>query len=246
MTARRLGRIATWGAALLSLSVALSGCAALQSLASLGPREAPAAPTAPVVPPEPERTAPANSSTSPNMSAPSGATSTVTSVNVDTTLSGRLSLRVRKTLDGSTDGGSLLFDFQGRESQGRLTLQTPIGTALAQVVWGPDGAEVITPQGRRKGPTLDGVASVLLGETLPIAALLRWIQAEPWEGAPFTAQADGFEQLGWTISLAAWNESVVTAHRPARTDRTHDTEILVRARLDTKPGGAAPFHSMQP
>lgn len=157
----------------------------------------------------------------------------VATVEVVQQLTGRLNLRVRRPSTGATDGGTLMFEFEGNESRGRLLLQTVIGTTVAQVRWAPEGAEIATPQGSRSGARLDDVASSLLGESLPLAALLHWIRAEPWGGAPHRLQAEGFEQLGWQVFLNAWHERVVTARRPARAEQPGDTEITVWARLDT-------------
>lgn len=164
--------------------------------------------------------------------------SQVATVDLITSLSGRLSLRVKRASDGATDGGSLLFEFEGAEDRGTLVLNTPIGTTVARARWTPEGAEVVTAQGRRTAARLDDVAAMLLGQSLPMAALLRWIRAEPWSGAPSTAVPQGFEQLGWTVSLASWHEGVVTAHRAASPDRPRDHDILVRVRLDARPGDA--------
>ena len=170
--------------------------------------------------------------TAPDAAKGTAAATTVTTVDLVTALSGRLSLRVRRPSDGSTDGGSLLFEFEGGEARGTLLLNTPIGTTVARATWTPEGAEIVTAQGRRTGARLDDVAGTLLGQALPMAALLRWIRAEPWPGAPSTPAAQGFEQLGWTVSLESWHEGVVTAHRAASPLRPQDHEITVRVRLD--------------
>lgn len=164
------------------------------------------------------------------------ARSAVATVELDAPLSGRLALRIHRPSDGATNGGSLLFELQGSQRQGQLLLQTPIGTTLAQVKWDEGGAEAITPQGKRRATTLDEVTQSLLGETLPMAALLRWLRGEPWDGAPHQAQPEGFAQLGWSISLEAWHENIIVAHRPVRHGRPNDTDIVVRARIDAKPG----------
>jgi outer membrane lipoprotein LolB len=146
--------------------------------------------------------------------------------------SGRLSLRVHQPRTGVTDGGTVLFDFIGSPDAGTLVLQTVIGTAVATAKWSPQGAEIVTPRGRHTGERLDDVASVLLGQPLPLAAILQWVRAEPWPLAPHEARATGFEQLGWSISLEAWHERVVTAHRGVQPNGSGDLEITVRARLD--------------
>lgn len=152
--------------------------------------------------------------------------------------SGRLSLRVHQPRTGATDGGTLLFEFNGTADEGTLQLQTVIGTAVATARWTPQGAEILTPQGKRTGTTLDEVATTLLGQELPLAAILQWVRAEPWSRAPHEQLSDGFEQLGWSISLAGWHERMITARRSARPDRPNDLDITVRARLDEPTPGA--------
>lgn len=147
-------------------------------------------------------------------------------------LSGRLNLRVRRPSTGASDGGTVMFEFEGNSHRGTLLLQTVIGTTLARARWDADGAEIVTAQGRRTGATVDEVSAGLLGTPLPLAALMQWVRAQPWDGAPHTPRPDGFEQLGWQVLLGAWHERVVLAMRPAVAERPQELEITVRARLD--------------
>ena len=147
-------------------------------------------------------------------------------------LSGRMSLKLQRAGAASSEGASLVFDFKGNDGAGELLLQTLIGTTVAQARWNAQGAEITTPQGTRQGSNLDEVAQSLLGEPLPLAALLNWLRAQPWSGAPHESLSEGFRQLGWEIGLAAYGEGVVTAYRPAGTGQIKDAEILVRARMD--------------
>lgn len=169
--------------------------------------------------------------------APSTGASTVATVQAAPRhqFSGRLSLRVQQVRTGATDGATLLFEFEGTPQEGSLVLQTVIGTAVATARWDAQGAEIITPQGKRTGPTLDDVAVALLGQALPLEALLHWVRAQPWGKASHQASPQGFEQLGWTVSLEGWHERVITARRSARADRPDDLDITVRARLDEAP-----------
>ena len=70
----------------------------------------------------------------------------------------------------------------------------------------------------------------MLGESLPVAALFDWLRGRPWPGAASTttvAPADaGFEQLGWIVNLARFDESWVAARRDAA------PTVTVRARID--------------
>jgi outer membrane lipoprotein LolB len=151
--------------------------------------------------------------------------------------SGRLSLRMHQPGTGATDGGTLFFEFDGSPDEGTLVLQTIIGTAVATARWNPAFAEILMPQGKRTGATLDDVATALLGQELPLAAILHWVRAIPWAGAPHEARTDGFDQLGWSISLEGWHERMITARRSARPERANDLDITVRARLDEPSSG---------
>lgn len=223
------------GAALLACCISLGGCAAgrgSSGTAENSPSSAPTATPAPI----------ASGSTSAGVSQAASTVSTVQARRVEQ-YSGRLSLRVHQPDTGATDGGTLLFEFEGHSDEGALTLQTVIGTAVAEVRWNPQGAEVVTPRGRRAGQTLDEVATALLGQALPLAAILQWVRAEPWPLAPHQRHTQGFDQLGWSVSLEAWHERVVTARRPANLDRRNDLDITVRARLDEPaeaPAGTSP------
>ena len=218
---RRLnGHATASGAALLGCCVLLSACTAL------GTR-----------PPEPRPEAPSATPLATPSTTSSAGASTVATVQAAPRhqFSGRLSLRVQQVRTGATDGATLLFEFEGTPQDGTLVLQTVIGTAVATARWDAQGAEIITPQGKRTGPTLDDVAVALLGQALPLEALLHWVRAQPWGKASHQASTQGFEQLGWTVSLEGWHERVITARRSARADRPDDLDITVRARLDEAP-----------
>ncbi len=148
-------------------------------------------------------------------------------------VSGRLSIRVHEPATGRRDGGSMLFEIEGDPDQGQLSLRTPLGTSLASVRWSPAGAESLSSQGRHTGAHLDDLAGAITGQALPLAALMQWIQARPWPREPHLPLPDGFEQMGWRISLSAWDQGVITARRPARPGVAGDLEIVVVARLDT-------------
>jgi outer membrane lipoprotein LolB len=74
--------------------------------------------------------------------------------------------------------------------------------------------------------TLDALAQELIGESLPMAALLEWLRGRPWAGAPSRARDDGFEQLGWQVGLAGYADGLLQATR----DRP--PAVSVRARLE--------------
>ena len=156
-------------------------------------------------------------------------------------MAGRLSIRISDPATGRSDGGTALFELQGDEREGELRLSTVIGTFVAQARWDARDAQLTVAQGSRRYPDLSALSAQLLGEPLPMSALLAWLRGKPWEGAPHEAQELGFRQLGWDIGLQAWNEGLIVAQRPARPSNGDDataqarTEILVRARIDRTP-----------
>jgi outer membrane lipoprotein LolB len=145
-------------------------------------------------------------------------------------LSGRLAVNVAATPQSSGRSLSAMFELQGDARVGRLNLSTPLGSMLAQARWAPGNVVLATPQGERRFDDLDGLTREVLGESLPLAALFDWLRGRPWPGTashPLAAPAGaGFEQLGWVVDLARFDQSVVAASR----DRA--PAVTVRAKLD--------------
>ncbi|HET9820862.1 MAG TPA: lipoprotein insertase outer membrane protein LolB [Burkholderiaceae bacterium] len=142
-------------------------------------------------------------------------------------LAGRLALRVEGP--GAARSFSADFDLQGDARAGTLRLSGPLGAMLAEARWQPDGAELTTPERMERFASLDAMAEALLGEAVPLAALIEWLRGRPWTGATATAGAGGFEQLGWTVDLSRHAEGWLTATRPAR---AAGPAVQVRVRLD--------------
>lgn len=146
------------------------------------------------------------------------------------TLSGRMSVRV-DAIDGAAPRSvSAAFELQGDERAGRLNLATPLGSVLAQARWAPGQVVLATPQGETRFDDLDALTREVLGESLPVAAMFDWLRGRPWPGAPSSVNTPpaeaGFEQLGWAVSLARFNDAWVDARRekvPA---------VTVRAKID--------------
>jgi outer membrane lipoprotein LolB len=140
-------------------------------------------------------------------------------------LAGRLALRV----DGADAARSFSadFDLRGDAGRGSLRLTGPLGTTLGEARWQPGGAELQTGEGTRRFETLDGLAESLLGEALPLAALIEWLRGRAWPGAASQARADGFDQLGWTIDLARYATDGVLLAR-----REQAPAVSVRVKLD--------------
>ena len=132
------------------------------------------------------------------------------------TLSGRLAVNVAATPESSGRSLSAAFELQGDARVGRLNLSTPLGSVLAQARWAPGQVVLATQQG---------------GERQALAALFDWLRGRPWPGAasrPLAAPGGaGFEQLGWVVDLARFDQASVAA------TRARSPAVTVRAKLDT-------------
>ena len=146
------------------------------------------------------------------------------------TLSGRLAVRVDAVAGAAARSVNAAFELQGDPQAGRLNLSTPLGSVLAQARWAPGTVVLATPQGERNFDDLDALTREVLGESLPVAALFDWLRGRPWPGAASTAMVapaePGFEQLGWVVSLARFDDAWVSARRERA------PVVTVRAKLD--------------
>ena len=149
---------------------------------------------------------------------------------VGDSLSGRLAVRVDGVDGGAARSLSAAFELRGSAEAGQLNLATPLGSVLAQARWAPGTVVLATPQGETRFPDLDALTREVLGESLPVAALFDWLRGRPWAGAtsrPTRAPAEpGFEQLGWAVNLARFDEAQVAARRERA------PVVTVRAKLD--------------
>ena len=148
-------------------------------------------------------------------------------------LSGRLSLQVEAQGGKAARSVSAAFELRGDAERGELQLATPLGTVLATASWSPGRASLATAEGRTDFEDLDMLAREALGEALPLRALPDWLHGRPWAGAASAPTAPprdaGFEQLGWTVSLARLDEGWLLARREA------PPAVTVRAKLDEVP-----------
>ena len=145
-------------------------------------------------------------------------------------LSGRLAVRVDGAEGAAPRSVNAAFELRGDPQAGQLDLATPLGNVLARARWSPGTVVLATPQGERNFADLDALTREVLGESLPIAAMFDWLRGRPWPGAESratVAPADrGFEQLGWTVNLAGFDDHRVDARRGG------PPAVTVRARLD--------------
>lgn len=146
------------------------------------------------------------------------------------TISGRLSVQVEATASTPSRSESGSFELKGTPEAGQLNLSTPLGNVIAQARWLGQRAWLTTSQGETAYPDLDALTREMLGEQLPVAALFDWLRGRPWPGAPSqtnpAASGPGFQQLGWSVDLARFDQGWVAAQR-----RLSPT-VTVRARID--------------
>jgi len=146
------------------------------------------------------------------------------------TFAGRMTVHVDAAPGSEARNVTAAFDLRGGPAQGRLDLSTPLGTVLAQARWAPGKVALVTSQGERLFGSLDELTREVLGESVPVAALFDWLQGRPWPGAPSapasSAAERGFQQLGWVVSLARFDEGLISARREQA------PAVTVRAKLD--------------
>ena len=142
-------------------------------------------------------------------------------------ISGRLAVQVPEPVDGTSEPRSMsaAFELRGDARLGELNLSGPLGNTLAQARWHDGEAELLTTQGTRKFASLDDMSQQMLGEPLPLAALIDWLRGRPWPAAPSYANDAGFQQLGWQIDLRRYTEGALVAERAS-------PPTTVRVRLD--------------
>jgi outer membrane lipoprotein LolB len=141
-------------------------------------------------------------------------------------LAGRLAVTVAAQAGSPARSASTQFELHGGAERGRLILTSPLGTTLARASWQPGAAEADTGRGVERHANLDALAQSLLGEPLPLAALVEWLHGRPWGGAPHTSGPGGFAQLGWDIDTSRRADGLL------RATRTAAPAITVRALLD--------------
>lgn len=137
-------------------------------------------------------------------------------------LSGRLAVRVESQPVRAVSSG---FELAGNDREGWLRLNGPLGATVAQARWDGQGVTLITSDGERQFADLGALSRGALGEELPLQALPDWLRGRPWPGATSSSRSGpdpGFEQLGWTVDLKAFDRGALVASRsspPAATLR---------------------------
>ena len=111
---------------------------------------------------------------------------------------GRLALTVHTEPVQSVAAG---FDLRGSPDAGSLLLTSPLGNAVARVVWTETDAE--WRQGDRviKKRNLEELTTELGGTALPVAALFAWLNGT------------ALETDGWQADLSRHADGRITARR---------------------------------
>lgn len=141
-------------------------------------------------------------------------------------LNGRLALRVEAHEGAPSRSFAAPFELRGDAASGQFSLLSPLGTTAARADWQPGQATLHNDQGRSVYPDLDSLAADMLGQALPMAALLDWLRGQPWRGAPHAVTEAGFDQLGWQIDARERSQGRIEARRAS------PPAVTLRIRLD--------------
>jgi len=146
-------------------------------------------------------------------------------------LQGQISIKLLAFRGLEAKGMSMGFFFNGGPEGGQLDLMTPLGSQVARVHWTPSDAWLQTDQGERHFDTLGALSAEVLGEPLPLAALMNWVQGRPDPDLPAATNhtPQSFEQNGWLIDTTDIGIGRLQAQRPAGDSLRG---ITVRIRLD--------------
>ena len=142
-------------------------------------------------------------------------------------INGRMS--VRYNLNGRDEALHGSFEWKQRPDNTRLTLLSPLGQTLAQIMVTPDGA-TLTQAGQPplSAADADALASQALGWPLPVAGLRDWLQGMVTvPGGKRLALAPGNDgdivsADGWRLRFPAWEDGAPA--RPRRIDLARSTE----------------------
>lgn len=152
-----------------------------------------------------------------------------------TSWEGRLSLKLQAFGTDGARGMTLGFNLQGSADQGELNLSTALGTQMAAVRWQQGTALLVTSEGTQRFASLDELTQHLLGESLPVTALMSWLQGRPDPLQPFSPaqgadhQPGVFEQAGWRVDLSRRALGQVEASRDASPTQRG---AILKVRLD--------------
>lgn len=237
-----------WRAALCAAVLSLAACA---SSPQDSPQDLPQDPPQATEPTA--QTAPDSSTAGPAASAATQAAASAAELlapepTADTPLpltghwEGRLSLKLGAFGQAASTGSQMAFELDVKDKQGTLSLSTPLGTRMAMVRWqtlpmpGQAIAQLETAEGIETFDSLESLTQQLLGEALPLQAMLHWLSGTPSPALPHQA-AQGqhsttpraFGQAGWQVDATALQEGKLNAFRA---ETPTQRSVTLRLRLD--------------
>lgn len=155
---------------------------------------------------------------------------------------GRLSLKLGAFGQAASTGSQMAFELDVKDNQGTLSLSTPLGTRMAMVRWqalampGQATAQLETAEGMETFESLESLTQQLLGEALPLQAMLHWLSGTPSPALPHeaaqgqpSATPRAFGQAGWQVDATALQEGKLNAFRA---ETPTQRSVTLRLRLD--------------
>lgn len=144
-----------------------------------------------------------------------------------------MSLKLAAFGQEAAKGVQMTFSLEGTPAKGTLDLSTPLGTRMASVQWHERMALLRTSEGEQPFDSLDALTRHVLGEPLPIAALMAWLEgtpstSQPWEGQP-PGNPQQFAQAGWQVDLRERANGYIDAQRTATATQRG---VTLRVRID--------------
>lgn len=99
------------------------------------------------------------------------------------------------------------YSWQHDSSSDNLSMFSPIGTVVANIIVESDIATLETSDGIYKGKDLDTLLIKQLGFTLPVNYLHYWVQGIPLPQYSIDKNLQsGFTQLGWNVEYLKWED----------------------------------------
>ncbi len=173
--------------------------------------------------------------------APAPSASTVAAWRDTIDLSGRLSVRYKKS--GQDESLSGKFTWNQSADRTDVSLASPLGQTIAKIVVTPESATLTqADRAPRVARDIDSLTVQTLGWPLPVSGLREWLQghATSADGSRFAASRlhdNVLTRDGWRIRFAAWQDQAGPNPQPKRIDAVRSAtlqsdEITIRIVLD--------------
>ncbi len=104
---------------------------------------------------------------------------------------GRLALQIATSPPQSLSAG---FELKSQQQNGELKLFSPLGSQLAILQWEPGLARLEQGGQTWQNNSLDALLIQLTGTTLPITALIDWLQSRPTESPGWIADLSRIQE----------------------------------------------------